>query len=415
MTALQSINLGTAPAGSDGDTTRAASVKANSNVAVLNAQATLTSAPVTITAASALTAALHLGKRVNIALAAAGIVNVPAASTCGADGVLHLRNVGTTVVTLAITTGSGDTLAISKLNPGESVLLDTDGVHAWTVLLRGRTNSDNETVNGALTAGSLTVNGLATVSGLTMPNGIITFADGSKLSGSQQARNYLDNACGLINTRGYVSGTATTAANQYTLDRWRVVTAGQSLQFTTGTVYSIVMTAPAGGVEQVMDAFSTDGGTFTLSWTGTATATINGVGVVNGGSAVLPASGFTSIKFFSGTFSNPQLVKGTVVLPFTPTHPAVDRTVCAWYCRSLRYDEHGYATAGLYMVRNLSYGAPMRSAPTVTVIGTPTYAGIASPPSVTATAGFLLMYLNQGTTAGAWGVDNYNMLLSADM
>lgn len=145
MTALQSINQGTAPAGSDGDTVRSAFAKMNSNVAVLNVQAALTSvAP--ITAAQALTAA-HIGKRVNINLASAGTINMAAASTCGADQVMLLRNVGSTVVTLAPAAESGDTVALSKLNPGETVLVDTDGAHAWNVLMRGRTNSDTETFN----------------------------------------------------------------------------------------------------------------------------------------------------------------------------------------------------------------------------------------------------------------------------
>lgn len=161
MTALQTVNQGTAPAGTDGDTVRSAFTKMNSNVAVLNAQAALTSA-VAITAAQALTAA-HLGRRVNINLAAAGVVNVPVANAGGADSVVLLRNVGATVVTLAITAGSADTLALSKLNPGEAALLDTDGVHTWSVLMRGRTNSDNETVNGnCVVAGNVTSQGVVT-------------------------------------------------------------------------------------------------------------------------------------------------------------------------------------------------------------------------------------------------------------
>ncbi|MFM0330649.1 hypothetical protein [Paraburkholderia strydomiana] len=151
MTSLQKVNLGTAPTGTDGDPVRTAFAKINSNVDVFNAQAALTSAT-GITAAQALTAA-HIGKRINIALATAGAINLPAASTCAADNVLLLRNIGTTVVTLAITAGSGDTIALSKLNPGETALMDTDGVHAWTVLMRGRSNSDNEIVVGNLTVG----------------------------------------------------------------------------------------------------------------------------------------------------------------------------------------------------------------------------------------------------------------------
>ncbi|WP_322105848.1 hypothetical protein [Paraburkholderia sp. J41] len=152
MSALQKINLGTPPKGEDGDDVRTAFTRMNANVDVLNAQAALTSA-VQITAAQALTAA-HIGKRVNISLAAAGVITLPAANVGAADNVVLLRNIGTAVVTLAITAGSGDSLALSKLNPGEAALLDTDGVHAWSVLMRGRTNADNEVINGSLTIGT---------------------------------------------------------------------------------------------------------------------------------------------------------------------------------------------------------------------------------------------------------------------
>ncbi|MFM0218285.1 hypothetical protein [Paraburkholderia caledonica] len=171
MATLQKVVLGTPPSAVDGDTVRVANTKANANVDVLNTQAALTSAT-GITAAQALTAA-HIGKRINIALAAAGVINLPAASTCATDNVLLLRNIGTTVVTLAITVGSGDTIALSKLNPGEAALMDTDGVHAWTVLMRGRTNSDNEVVNG-----NCAVNGNETVGGTLAVTGAITATGG---------------------------------------------------------------------------------------------------------------------------------------------------------------------------------------------------------------------------------------------
>ncbi|WP_144149337.1 phage tail protein [Paraburkholderia sp. BCC1884] len=166
MTSLQKVVLGTPPAAVDGDTVRVANTKTNANVDVLNAQATLTSAA-GITAPSALTAA-HIGKRVNIALAAAGAVNMPPANSGSADSVVLVRNIGTTAVSLPAAVGAGDTVALSKLNPGEAALMDTDGVHAWTVVTRGRTNSDNEVVNGTLTtwgtaflSGGLSVTGAA--------------------------------------------------------------------------------------------------------------------------------------------------------------------------------------------------------------------------------------------------------------
>ncbi|MGY6256536.1 tail fiber domain-containing protein [Paraburkholderia caledonica] len=192
MTSLQKVNLGTAPTGTDGDAVRTAFTKINSNVDVFNTQAALTSAA-GITAAQALTVA-HVGKRVNISLASAGVINLPSAATCTADSVILLRNIGTTVVTLAITTGSADTVALSKLNPGESALMDTDGVHAWNVITRGRSNSDNEIVNGNCTVnGNETVGGTLSVAGNTTTNGVLSAAPTSgdaSLVVSRVAGNY---------------------------------------------------------------------------------------------------------------------------------------------------------------------------------------------------------------------------------
>lgn len=173
MSALQTINLGTAPTGSDGDPVRTAFTKDNANVAVLQTQETLTSVAL-ITSAQALTTA-HIGKRVNINLGSADTINLPAASTCLVDQVTLLRNLGSTIVTLAVTSASGDTLTVSKLNPGESALFDTDGIHTWNCLLRGRTSSDNETVNGnCVVVGNETVGGTLTVTGATILTGGIT-------------------------------------------------------------------------------------------------------------------------------------------------------------------------------------------------------------------------------------------------
>ncbi|WP_153135180.1 hypothetical protein [Paraburkholderia agricolaris] len=178
MSNLQKVVLGTPPKGDDGDTVRVANVKANANVDVLNAQATLSSAKDTITAPQALTVADHLGKRVNIALAGDGAVNPPPASKCAADSVILMRNIGTTVVSLPASVGSGDTVALSKLNPGETALIDTDGIHAWTVLMRGRTNGDNETVNGnCAVAGDETVGGALNVVGKATVGGTLAVGD----------------------------------------------------------------------------------------------------------------------------------------------------------------------------------------------------------------------------------------------
>ena len=92
-------------------------------------------------------------------------------------------------------------------------------------------------------------------------------------------RNLLINGNYSINQRGYVSGTATTGANEYTLDRWKVLVSGQSVAFAASGNGNQV-TAPAGGLQQVIENVNVGGGTYTLSWTGTATAAVNGAAVV---------------------------------------------------------------------------------------------------------------------------------------
>ncbi|MES2714062.1 MAG: hypothetical protein V4653_20975, partial [Pseudomonadota bacterium] len=76
-------------------------------------------------------------------------------------------------------------------------------------------------------------------------------------------RNLIINGNFNINQRAYVSGVATVGANQYTLDRWRVVTSGQNLTFAASGNGNLV-TAPAGGVEQVVEGANVLGGTYLL-------------------------------------------------------------------------------------------------------------------------------------------------------
>lgn len=142
-------------------------------------------------------------------------------------------------------------------------------------------------------------------------------------------RSKMLNAAGLINQEGYVSGTNTTGANQYTLDQWRVVVSGQNLQFTLSSGV-MVFTAPAGGVEQPIEAAYIEGGDYYLSWTGTATATVNGTPVANGGSVNVANNTQANIRFIGGTFSKPQFeLRG--VTPFETRNPFDELRYCQRY------------------------------------------------------------------------------------
>ena len=176
-------------------------------------------------------------------------------------------------------------------------------------------------------------------------------------------RNVIINGNPTINQRGYVSGTATSGANQYTLDRWRVVTSGQSITFTDSANIRTV-TAPAGGCEQVVEGLNLFTGTYTLSWTGTATATVGGTSVANGGNFSLTGGVNATLRFSSGTFSQVQIEPGTVATPFERRPTGTELALCQRYFQAfgrLRASQYASGASTLQVPFPISQ---MRASPT---------------------------------------------------
>lgn len=159
-----------------------------------------------------------------------------------------------------------------------------------------------------------------------------SFQSVSSINGGQLAgmRNKIINGNFQVNQRGYVSGTNVGAANTYTLDRWRVVTSGQNITFTASGNGNLV-TAPAGGLEQVIEGINIEGGTYVLSWTGTATATVNGTTRAKGESFTLTANTNATVRFSSGTVGLVQLEPGTVATPFEHRPYTTELQLCQRY------------------------------------------------------------------------------------
>ncbi len=197
---------------------------------------------------------------------------------------------------------------------------------------------------------------------LAYPFKSLSAAEARTAMGVQGAGNLLVNATGRINQRAYVSGAATTAANQFTLDRWFVVTSGQALTF-AGTVAGYTMTAPAGGVSQVIEGVNITGGTYCLSWVGSATATVNGTAVANGGTVTLTAGANATVRFTGGTFTQAQLELGTVPTPYQRLDITDETRICERFYERQSYDlpTSGNIATGYWRTRK-------RATPTIAIL-----------------------------------------------
>ena len=180
-------------------------------------------------------------------------------------------------------------------------------------------------------------------------------------------RNLLINGNPTINQREYVSGTAG-GANSYSLDRWRIVTSGQSVSWTDSNNVRTV-TAPAGGVEQEIEGESIYSGSYTLSWVGTATATVNGSAVANGETVTLTGGANAIVRFSGGTFSLAQLERGTVATPFEHRPHTVEIALCERYLQIVSANTRDYAgAAGRISCSSINFRVKMRDTPTIGVV-----------------------------------------------
>jgi hypothetical protein len=231
-------------------------------------------------------------------------------------------------------------------------------------------------------------------------------------------RNVIINGNPTINQRGYVSGTATGGANSYTLDRWRVVTSGQNITFTTSANVRTV-TAPAGGCEQVVEGASILSGTYTLNWTGTATATVNGSAVAKGGNVTLTGGTNATVKFSSGTFSLVQLEPGPVATPFEQRPIGTELALCKRYAQWVPFSQAFLATAAIEAIETSITWVEMRAIPNASGL-------VPDPNTTAATANQIANGIQritpygggtvlQSAAAGACYVVGYRSFLSAEL
>lgn len=239
---------------------------------------------------------------------------------------------------------------LDDLEAGLSQSVSADGQTPLTGNLPMGNNKITGLANGTATTDAATIGNLNAIAGQ---------------AGGVGDRNLLINGNFAVNQRAYVSGTATVGANQYTLDRWRVVTTGQSITFGAAAPDRVV-TCPAGGLEQPIEAGMMAGGIYTLSWTGTATAKVNGVAITNGGNtAALPANTVATIQFASGTVTNAQFELGTTATPYQRRQLALETVLCQRYYESGSGELQAYNLVGNGTAVRIQFKVAKRAVPTL--------------------------------------------------
>lgn len=182
--------------------------------------------------------------------------------------------------------------------------------------------------------------------------------------------NLLINPLGTINQRTYTSGAATSGANQYTLDRWRVVVSGQALSWTESEGVRTI-TAPVGGVEQVVEGAAILTDDYVLNWEGTATATVNGTARAKGEVFSLIGGVNVTVRFLGGTFAKPQLERGASATDFALRHIQQELALCQRYFTKLTMTLRGYS-AGAPISSWAQLPVNMRASPSISSAGAPT-------------------------------------------
>jgi len=141
-----------------------------------------------------------------------------------------------------------------------------------------------------------------------------------------------------VNQRGYVSN-ATLAAGVYGHDRWKAGAGGGDYTFTQLPQSTTITIKSGKSLIQVIEDKNVIGGTYTLSWTGTAQARFGiDSATPSGAYAASPitittqtAGTVMSVEFNAGTLGKVVLANSSVALPFMPKSFEEELRACCRY------------------------------------------------------------------------------------
>jgi hypothetical protein len=240
----------------------------------------------------------------------------------------------------------------------------------------------------------------------------ITYSDGSTQSNSQVGmKNRIIDGGFIINQRAYVSNTAL-SAGVYAHDRWKAGASGCTYTFTQGSLgVNTTITITAGTLVHVIEGCNlAEGGTYVLSWTGTAQGRLNGG--TYGSSGTVTVTGWTAgtnlnVEFNTGTVGSVQLEKGSTATSFDYRPYGTELALCQRYYQTLScFSIAGYASGnGESIFGNSAFKVSMRAQPTVTITSNGTTSRLSSfSVNATSTEGVSFQVIaNAAGFAGVYG------------
>ncbi|NEV75642.1 hypothetical protein DYI24_01100 [Rhodopseudomonas sp. BR0C11] len=261
-------------------------------------------------------------------------------------------------------------------------------------------------------------------------------AEHARSAAGISGRNLITNADFRINQRGYVSGAAL-AAGAYGHDRWKAGTGGGAYTFSQLVTSTQISIAASKSIRQTVEPANVRGGTYVLSWEGTATGRVGVGGAPTGNFVVSPitvtgvsaglsldveftganAAGGSSIASNAGTLGKVQLEQGAVPTPFEFRSIASELDECMRFYQFVRAgsQDNGAAVATKGYLMSVNFPRRMRIAPQVldyTVLAAQNVSG--SSRSVTDVSEYGLTYL-VAASGGPTMIDRVTITLSADL
>ena len=297
-------------------------------------------------------------------------------------------NISITAAALTKTDDTNVTLTLAG-TPATALLQASSITAGWAGTLsttRGGLGANNGAANGIplFASGAATVTAAGTVIGASA----VRYDAAQTLTANQQAQarantgtpnaNIIINGDFRINQEGYVSA-AVLAAGSYGHDQWKAGAAGGNYSFTQLASSTQVTIASGKTLIQPIEDVRVVGGSYVLTWTGTAQARAGVNSLTPSGSyaaSPLAIAGQTagtamSVEFNAGTLGTVKLESGSVATPFVMPDYASELAACRrYYQKYVGVLVSGYGAAGANQFDTYLISPSMRATPTGSVTGT---------------------------------------------